>query len=140
LEWSLRFSRLLFTLFLLCAAAIGVAQTRSTAPPVWRAEVDALKVTGDAAAAVAKLKQLEQTSKPSAALEDEMGFLLAVLNRGPEAIDRFRKAPAIDPNFAAAHYHLGVALWLAGNHQEAVPSLGKAARIGPKIFDFRYTN
>ena len=82
-----------FTLFLLFVAAIGVAQTRRTATPVWRAEVDALKVTGDAAAAVAKLEQLEQTSKPSAALEDEMGFLLAVLNRGPEAIDRFRKAP-----------------------------------------------
>src|SRR2546430_7367389 len=40
--------------------------------------------------------------------------------------------------FAAAHYHLGVALWLEGNREEALPALEQAARLGPKVFDYRY--
>ena len=124
-------------LFLIIVAA-STAQTRTASAPGWRAEVDALKAKGDAAGALARLEQVEQDSKPSAAIEDEMGFLLAVLNQRAGAMDRFRKALAIDPKFAAAHYHLGVALWLDGNREEALRALEQAARLGPKVFDYRY--
>ena len=108
-------------LFLIIVGA-STAQTRTASAPGWRAEVDALKAKGDAAGALARLEQVEQNAKPSAAIEDEMGFLLAVLNRRADAMDRFRKALAIDSKFAAAHYHLGVALWLEGNRGAALPA------------------
>ncbi|PYT25470.1 MAG: hypothetical protein DMG58_24185, partial [Acidobacteria bacterium] len=125
-------------LFVLIIVAAGAAQTRTASTAGWRADVDALKAKGDAAGALARLEQVEQGAKPSAALEDEMGFLLAVLNQRAGAMDRFRKALAIDAKFAAAHYHLGVALWLEGNREEALPALEQAARLGPKVFDYRY--
>src|SRR5260370_39850645 len=96
--------------------------------PTWRAEVDALKAKGDAAGALARLAH----APVSAAMEDETGFLLAVLGRRSEALDHFRKAVAIDPKFAAGHYHLGVALWLQGDQTPALESLAKASALGTK--------
>src|SRR5436189_5067783 len=99
----------------------AVAQTHSV--PVWRSQVDELKAKGDAAGALARLEEVAHSVRPTAALEDEMGFLLVILNRRNEAIERFRNAVALDSKFALGYYHLGVALWLDGKQQEAQASL-----------------
>ena len=83
----------------------------------WRAAADRYKASGDASAALA----IVQKQQPrSSALEDETGFLLAALRRRPEAIARFREAIRLSPANAAAHYHLGVALWLEGDRESAL--------------------
>src|SRR5437870_5355433 len=110
----------------------AVAQTRSV--PVWRSQVDELKAKGDAAGALARLEEVAHSIKPTAALEDEMGFLMVILNRRTEAIERFRNAVRLDARFAAGYYHLGVALWLVGEQQEAVAALAEAARLGTRVF------
>src|SRR5271154_1945088 len=72
-----------------------------------------LKLKGDAAGALAAYQQAAALDPESARLQDEIGFLLAVLNRRDEAIEHFKHAVDLDLKFAPAHYHLGVALWLA---------------------------
>lgn len=107
-------------------------------PPPWRAEADALKTKGDAEGALAVLQRAAAAAAPSAAIEDEIGFLLAVLNRRNDAMARFHKALALDPKFSPAAYHLGVALWLDGQSEAALESLAAAARLAPREFDYRY--
>src|SRR5579863_7372842 len=73
---------------------------------------NALKAAGDAAGALAAYQEAATLDPKSARYQDEIGFLLAVLNRRPEALEHFKQAIELDPKFAPAHFHLGVALWL----------------------------
>src|SRR5579884_2753230 len=72
-----------------------------------------LKAKGDAAGALAAYENAAALDPKSARYQDEIGFLLAVLGRRDDALERFKHAIELDPQFAPAHYHLGVALWLA---------------------------
>src|SRR5271167_4086084 len=72
-----------------------------------------LKSKGDAAGALAAYQEAAKLDPKSARFQDEIGFLLAVLNQPTEATQYFRHALELDPKFASAHYHLGAALWLA---------------------------
>ena len=74
----------------------------------------------------------------SAALEDKAGFLLAVMRRYPEAVERFESALRHSPGLAAAHYHLGIALWLQERRPEALAALQKAVTLGPETADYRF--
>src|SRR5262249_34965328 len=65
-----------------------------------------LKSRGDAAGALAAWQQASALDPKSARIQDEIGFLLVVLNRREEAIRSFERAIALDPKFAPAHYHL----------------------------------
>ena len=67
----------------------------------------ALKAKGDAAGALEVYRQAAQLDPKSPQLQDELGFLLAVLNRRTEAIESFQHALDLDPKFAPAQYHLG---------------------------------
>src|SRR5689334_11301854 len=98
-------------------------------------DAEALKARGDAAGALAVLEKIQPKT---ARVEDETGFLLAVLNRGPEARAAFERAIALDPKFAPAHYHLGVAYWLAQDPTRAIAELEAAVSIDPKSFDYRF--
>src|SRR5580693_1064108 len=73
---------------------------------------DALKAQGDAAGALELMEKAAEADPKSAELEDEAGFLLAVLKRNPEAKVHFERAIQLDPAYAAASYHLGVLYWL----------------------------
>src|SRR5438552_19008486 len=97
-----------------------------------------LKAKGDAAGALAAYEQAAALSPKSAELQDEIGFLLAVLQRSDEALARFQKAIELDPKFAPAHYHLGVAYWLRNDQERGVSELQMAATLGPKVYDYRY--
>jgi tetratricopeptide (TPR) repeat protein len=68
-----------------------------------------------------------------------VGFLLAVLSRREEAIQSFQQALDLDPKFAPAQYHLGVAYWLEKNPGLSIPHLQSAAALEPGNFEYQYS-
>jgi tetratricopeptide (TPR) repeat protein len=48
-----------------------------------------------------------------------------------EAIESYKQAIRIDPDFAEAHHDLGVAYGELGKHEEAIKSFKQAIRIDP---------
>src|SRR5215831_15462142 len=67
-----------------------------------------LKARGDAAGSLAAWEKAAALDPKSARIQDEIGFLLAVLNRRPEARQHFQRAIELDPRSALPRYHLGV--------------------------------
>ena len=49
------------------------------------------------------------------------------------AISQFRSAINSEPNYAAAHYQLGLALQQSGKKDEAKKEFDKAAELNPKL-------
>ena len=94
------------------------------------AQAEQLKSKGDAAGALIGFQQAAAIDPKSARFEDEIGFLLAVLNRRDEALSHFTRAIDLDPRYAAGQYHLGAALWLSGDHA-GLPHLELAAAFDP---------
>ncbi len=60
-----------------------------------------------------------------------LGDVFAEEGKLDDAIDHFRHAVAIDPNYVNAHNNLGNALLLKGNVEEAVTHFRKAADLQP---------
>src|SRR5262249_49050491 len=58
-----------------------------------------LKSRGDAAGALAAWQQAAALDPKSARIQDEIGFLLVVLNRREEAMRSFERAIELDPHF-----------------------------------------
>src|SRR5438552_3280545 len=82
---------------------------------------EALKRRGDAEGALAFYQRAAAQAPTSAEIQDEIGFLLAVLKRPVEAQPHFRRATEIDRNFAPAYYHLGFLLWVEQDPAAAIP-------------------
>src|SRR5262249_41319195 len=91
----------------------------------------ALKSRGDAAGALAAWRQAAALDPKSARIQDEIGFLLVVLNRREDAMRSFERAIELDPQFAPARYHLGVAYWLQQDPNHTVPLLQPALPLAP---------
>ncbi len=98
----------------------------------------AARARGDAPAALAAWQQAAVLDPKSPRIHDEIGFLLAVLNRRDEAVRSFERALALDPKYAPAQYHLGVALFIANDPAQAIPHLQSAAALDPNVFDYRF--
>ena len=97
-----------------------------------------LKARGDAAGSLAAWEKAAALAPQSAQIQDEIGFLLAVLNRRPEAIEHFKRAIELDPRAASPRYHLGVAYWLQEDPNDSIPQLQAAVEIDPKNFEYRF--
>src|SRR5260370_22513369 len=82
-----------------------------------------LKARGDAAGSLEAWQKAAALDPKSASIQDEIGFLLAVLNRRQEAIHHFERAISLDPRSALARYHLGVAYWLDRDPSRSIPQL-----------------
>ena len=130
---AIRFAGTILALGAVLAAAAGQDRLKDL-----ESRAAALKAAGDAAGALAAWQQAAALDPQSAHIEDEIGFLLAVLNRREEAVRHLERAVELDPRFAPAQYHLGVALWLAQNPAQAVPHLQSAAALNPNIFEYRF--
>src|SRR5712692_5077441 len=100
----------------------------------WEQRARELKAKGDAAGALAAYEEAAKLAPRSARLQDEAGFLLAVLNRNVEAIAKFQRAIELDAKYAPAHYHLGVAYWLGKETGPGTAELQAAVRLGPRVF------
>ena len=118
-------------LFVLAAAAGLLA-----AQP--RVEGRALKAKGDAAGALAVLERAAVLEPNAADLRDEIGFLLAVQGRQSEAISHFEHAIRLNPRYAPAHYHLGVARWLLKDAGPAILAMREAAKIDSLNLEYRF--
>src|SRR5260370_10878972 len=90
------------------------------------------KAKGDAASALHAFEQALSLDPQSAEIEDEVGFLLAAMNRASDAMPHFVRAIEIDPSFASAHFHLGVAYWMGGDANTRVPEVETAVRRRPR--------
>jgi len=123
-------------LFLAFAAVSLTAQQQTPAEMANQAEQ--LLRAGDTNNGVTLLNQAAQAPGATAESEDHIGFLFAAIGRSPDALPHFQKAISLNADFAPAHYHLGVALWLAKDHEHGLPELQAAARLVPANFDYRY--
>ena len=111
-----------FQFVTLAAATLEELESRATS----------LKAAGDATGALAVYQEAATLDPKSARYQDEIGFLLRVLNRGPEASQHFRQAIELDPQFAPAHFHFGVALFLEQDTAGAISELQSAAKLDPE--------
>src|SRR4051812_9527342 len=73
-----------------------------------RSQAQALKKRGDAKGALEAYRRAAALEPASAELEDEIGFLYAVLKQTDDAKQHFRKAVQLQPSLGQAWYHLGV--------------------------------
>ena len=62
----------------------------------------------------------------------QASLLSGCLGRIEEAVGLARRAVAQDPLSAQAHFFLGLALWSAGRHAQAVAALGKTLELAPQ--------
>jgi protein O-GlcNAc transferase len=102
------------------------------------AKAEQLARAGNSAGALEVLAEASRPTTNSALAEDRIGFLYQVLGHGDEAIRHFRAAATKNPKLAVAHYHLGVALWIAQLRVAALSELEEAVRLAPSTFDYRY--
>ncbi len=86
-------------------------------------QAEAALRSGNKEKALALLDQAAQTPGATAESEDHVGFFFAALGRSPDALSHFQKAISLNADFAPAHYHLGVSLWLAKDHEHGLPEL-----------------
>ena len=117
--------------------SICVLAAAADSLPDLEARGAALKSRGDAAGALEAYEKAAALNPESARLEDEVGFLLAVLQRRDEALRKFQQAIDLDPKFAPAQYHLGVAYWLANDPARSIPHLQSAVALDAGSFDYR---
>ena len=115
---------------------LAVAATMLAAQP--RVEGQALKANGDASGALAAFERAAVFEPNAADLRDEIGFLLAVQGRQTQAIPHFEHAIRLNPRYAPAHYHLGVARWLLKDADRAIRAMREAAKIDPLNFEYRF--
>jgi tetratricopeptide (TPR) repeat protein len=67
-----------------------------------------------------------------------MGVLLARSNQVPQAIERFRLAIRLDPQYLRAHINLSRTLVGTGGTEEAIRELGQAIELAPNRADLEY--
>ena len=68
-------------------------------------------------------------------IQNSYGLCLSKLNRRAEAVAAFQAAVASDPNFAHAHFNLGMALEREGELESAQKSYERAAELRPDFLE-----
>ena len=92
----------------------------------WSFEVPDVKQPAELAARAAELDD----SDPWAHLAQ--GYLAFMTRRTDEAVNEFQRALDLNPNFAAAHGYMGLALSLAGRSEEAIAHAEQAILMSPQ--------
>jgi tetratricopeptide (TPR) repeat protein len=124
--------------FTFSAALFLAFRLTAQTPPELADKAEILIRAGRTQDALAVLEQAAKAPGATAESEDRLGFLLAVLGQNPGALQHFLKAISLNSDFAPAHYHLGVALFLAKDYNRGLPELQAAAKLSPATFDYRY--
>lgn len=123
--------------FICVAALVCSVSTRADTPSALADQAEQLIRQGSAQEALSVLAKAADASPASAQSEDRIGFLYAVLQHSAEAIDHFQKSIALDSTYAAAHFHLGIALWNQNETDRGTAELEEAAKLAPDVADYR---
>ena len=97
----------------------------------------ALEKQGNAQGALTAWEKAAALAPNSARVEDQIGFLLAVLKRNNDALPHFERALELDSHFGPAHFHLGVAYLLEQDPNRGIPHLESAVDTAPDNFDYQ---
>ncbi|MEF8703833.1 MAG: tetratricopeptide repeat protein [Candidatus Accumulibacter sp. UW26] len=97
----------------------------------WKVLGAALKMQGDASAALAAMRQAAALLPRDEQVQSNLGLVLAEQNQLPESEACQRRALRIKPAFAEAHYNLGNVLCTQGRYQEAEASYRRALALKP---------
>jgi protein O-GlcNAc transferase len=111
--------------------AAARADKQQQQPYILAAYAQALAGTKQFPAAIARMKEAVAADPQSADLHDELGSLYAQHQDWVHAKDAFNAALQINPNLAAAHFHLGMAL-LAEQQPGALDELNQAYQLAPQ--------
>jgi tetratricopeptide (TPR) repeat protein len=111
--------------------AAARAQGHSLTPPVLAEYARSLAETRQWDAADAKMKQAVAADPKSAELHDQFGNLYVARRNWRSAQEQFVEAIRLQPNFADAHLHLGLALQALGD-ANALDELAKAYELAPQ--------
>lgn len=106
-------------------------QKQLLSPPVLAAYARALAAGHQFPAAVTKLKEAIAGEARNAELQDELGSLYAAQKKWPEAQQAFATALELNPELAAPHLHMGIALE-AEQKPGALEELAKAYQLAPQ--------
>jgi tetratricopeptide (TPR) repeat protein len=123
---------------LLVVLAFVAIRARAETPLVLADRAEQALRSGDKQGALELLDLASQATPATAESEDRIGFLFAVAGEPAESLEHFRKALGIDPNYPAAHFHLGAAMFVSGDVEHSLPELQEAVRLAPNVFDYRY--
>jgi tetratricopeptide (TPR) repeat protein len=114
-------------------AAAGVVEFRALrGTAAWAAAASV------AAAVVFTNWPIVSASMMEAVTESNIGVALQQERRLDEAIDHYRRAVALRPDYAAAYNNLGSALRARGRREEAVASYRKALELNPDFAGAHY--
>lgn len=80
-----------------------------------------------------------RAQKPTARTFLEIGLQNSAKAEYSEAVDEFKQAIKLKPNYAEAHYHLGNAYFGLRRYDEALESYKKAVQIKPDYADAHYS-
>ena len=119
------------------ALALGACSAATSPPPeVRRLQARAAFERGlkhfndrEASQALAALREAVALDGSSAVYRDTLGLVFTELQRPDLATEQFQRAVVLDPRYADAHFHLGVALAEAGRWEEAGVAYRKALSL-----------
>ncbi len=123
-------------LFLVACLLQCVVQAQTAA--AYKARADQATRENNPQAALAAVLNEEKLEKPSAELQDRVGFLLAVLGRNDEAIARFDRAIALNPGYSLVRYHMGALCLVRGDRDRGIRELQRAVQLEPDNFDYHF--
>ncbi len=134
---TLRHSRILLcpawlTFFVLCSAAVAIAQGSSATPsvPTIRDAAAAL-AAGDLIRAESELQAILHAVPTDVHALNLLAIVRVEQKREAEAEALFQQAIAIQPDFAGAHAGLGLLYAQTGKNDLAVPPLEESAKLDP---------
>jgi tetratricopeptide (TPR) repeat protein len=120
------------------SALLLCTSLRAATPAEWASKAEQLIRSGNSQEGLAALMKAAELPGASSESEDRVGFLFAVLGRQSDAVAHFEKSLSLSRSYAPAHYHLGVARWLAKDRNRGLEELESAVKLSPAVFDYRY--
>lgn len=104
-------------------------------PHQWYAEL--LSELGRHGEALAQIKQAQQLDPFSLIVNAVYADALRTAGQDDLSIEQLRKTLEIDPNFAHAHFHLGLTQLRKGAFAEAIAEFQKASNLSPNVTDYK---
>ncbi len=118
--------RFLFTAFLLMGTTLGQSSPEDTLRHAME-----LQQAGDLEGAVQGYRQFLAARPKEAAVQANLGVLLAHLGRFDEAIAQYKKAASLDPRNGDIVRNLGLAFYKSGRIAEAAREFAKSHELSP---------